>query len=234
MNIGKAISFIFDDPDWWKKLLIGMLISLIPLIGWFVIAGWRLEIIKRVAKNDPEPLPSFDNFGDLLTNGAKSFLVTLVYQSPMIILGIIATVIFVTPFIMDPNIADDTVALLVIFLLCGWLICIPIMLGLTLVEKSAQMELAVKGKLSDAFSFRDVFDLVKLTWGQMLLAFLAIFIATVVLQPVGSAIILVGTLVVSILLSAFKSHLYGQLYTMAKGAPEPQPEVVIDPDVVTM
>lgn len=232
MNIGKAISFFFDDPDWWKKLLIGMLISLIPLIGWFVLNGWRLEIIKRVANNDPEPLPTFDKFGELLVTGAKSFLVTLVYQSPMIILAVIASVIFITPLIMNADMADDTVAIMVIFMLCGWVISIPIMIALNLIEKAAQMELAVKGELSHAFSFQNVFALVKLTWGQMLLAFLAIFIATLVLQPVGSALILVGGLIVYVFLIAFKGHLYGQIYAKAKGTP--QPEVVVDPDVVTM
>lgn len=237
MNIGKAISFIFDDPEWWKKLLIGTLILLIPILGWFVIRGWWLEIIKRVAKDDPEPLPSFDNFGDLLTGGFRSFVVFLVYKSPIIILGTFAVVVFFIPFFITANgPSDDSVALLLILLLCGGLILFPLSIILGLFEKSAQMELAIKGELSEAFKFSKVKEVFKTSWGQLVLVLLISVVAFWVTQPIASAIILIGTLVVSVVLSAFNAHLYGQVYRKSAEGTLPtasvsQPD---DPNVITL
>jgi len=40
MDFGKAFSFVFEDEDWIKKIGVGGLISLIPVIGVFLVLGW--------------------------------------------------------------------------------------------------------------------------------------------------------------------------------------------------
>lgn len=238
MDIGKAISFIFNDPDWWKKLLIGTLILMIPIIGLIVLKGWWIEIIKRVAKDDPEPLPSFDNFGELLSNGFRSILVYLVYKSPVIILGTIILVVFFIPFFVvagDPS--DDLVGLLVIYLICGGSFLFPLSIALSFFERAAQMELAVKGELSDAFDLKKVNGVFKVGWAQLILVFISGFVAFWITQPIASAIILIGNLLVSVFLKAFSGHLYGQVYNSTIGVIPAKPSGPIPqdgPDVVTM
>ncbi|HWS24001.1 MAG TPA: DUF4013 domain-containing protein [Anaerolineales bacterium] len=232
MKIGKAISFIFDDPDWWKKLLIGSVIILIPIIGWFVLLGWRLEIIKRVAQEHHEPLPSFDDFGDYLTRGFNSFLVQIVFKSPIILFFIVAFFLFLVPFFPNGNVTDETLGILVLFLIGGAIIALPIDFILALFERSAQIELAVKGKLSSSFALTEVYALVKSSWVQLVLALIAIFLAGMIIHSLGSVLLIVGTLLAQVILSAFSGHLYGQIYNNFKPLVTTAPTA--DPNVITM
>lgn len=232
MKIGKAISFIFDDPDWWKKLLIGSVIMLIPILGWLVLLGWRLEIIKRVAQEHHEPLPSFDDFGDHLTRGFNSFLVQVVYKSPIILFFIVLFAFFLVPFLSNGNVSEDTLGFLILFLIGGAIIVIPIELVLALFERSAQMELAVKGNLSSSFAFKEVAALVNSSWVQLVLAMIAIFLAGIVIHSLGSVVLIIGTLLAQVILSAFSGHLYGQIYNSVK--PIAPNALATDPDVITM
>lgn len=46
VDIGRAITYVFQDPQWLKKVLIGGLLSLIPIIGWLIIGGYWLRVIR--------------------------------------------------------------------------------------------------------------------------------------------------------------------------------------------
>jgi uncharacterized membrane protein len=41
MDFGRAFSFVFEDPDWLKKVAIAGLVMLIPVIGQLVVLGWH-------------------------------------------------------------------------------------------------------------------------------------------------------------------------------------------------
>ena len=58
MDFGAAFSFMFDDEDWPKKLALASVLSL-TVVGIFPVLGWGLEVVRRVAKGDPEPLPDW-------------------------------------------------------------------------------------------------------------------------------------------------------------------------------
>ena len=50
MDFGKAFTYVFEDEEWIKKILIGALLSLIPFVGWWFVGGWGLEITKNVIR----------------------------------------------------------------------------------------------------------------------------------------------------------------------------------------
>ena len=54
MQIGKAFTYPFEDAKWASKLLIGALISVVPIlnIAW---GGYTCEIIRRVSARIPSP-----------------------------------------------------------------------------------------------------------------------------------------------------------------------------------
>jgi len=52
MDIGKAFSFVTEDSDALKKILIGGIISMIPIVN-FAAMGYIVEVIRRVANDDP-------------------------------------------------------------------------------------------------------------------------------------------------------------------------------------
>ena len=57
MDFGLAFSFPFQDKNWLQKILIAGLIMLIPIVGWFAVIGWALEITRRVVRQYPTRFP---------------------------------------------------------------------------------------------------------------------------------------------------------------------------------
>ena len=85
MKFGDAFTFVFQDPDWFKKIIIpGLVGLLIPVIGQMVLLGWALKVTLNVIRNNPNPLPEMD-FGGDLGRGFKAWVVGLVYGIPMFI-----------------------------------------------------------------------------------------------------------------------------------------------------
>ncbi len=111
MEFGKAFSFAFEDKDWMKKLGIGALLMIIPFIGWLVVAGWGIEITKRVIQHDPQPLPDWSDFGGYLVKGLQVFVIGFVYSLPIILVNICQQ--GVTLFRQQGDTTDETILMAV-------------------------------------------------------------------------------------------------------------------------
>jgi hypothetical protein len=79
MNVGRAFTYVFSDPRWLGKLLIGAGLVLVPIVGWLAVAGYGMRITRRVAAGHDVPLPSWDERGDLLGDGLRFFGVLLAW-----------------------------------------------------------------------------------------------------------------------------------------------------------
>ncbi|NJO81489.1 MAG: DUF4013 domain-containing protein [Chloroflexi bacterium AL-W] len=94
MNIGKAISYVFDDERWVTKVLLGGLILPIPILN-FAAIGYTLKIARNVAYNNPQPLPEWgEDFGDTFIRGLYALIIGLVYALPLIIIITLLTCVF--------------------------------------------------------------------------------------------------------------------------------------------
>ncbi len=67
MNIGSAFSYVFDDDDWIKKAAIGGVLVLLSsfVIPIFFVLGYMIQVIKNVRDDVPNPLPDWNDLGDL-------------------------------------------------------------------------------------------------------------------------------------------------------------------------
>jgi hypothetical protein len=98
MKFADAFTFVFQDPEWFKKIIIpGLIGLLVPIIGQIFLLGWALKVTLNVIRNNPSPLPNME-FGADLGRGFKAWVVGLVYAIPMIlfylpilILGLVAS-----------------------------------------------------------------------------------------------------------------------------------------------
>jgi hypothetical protein len=220
MNFNRAISFIFDDPEWLKKIAIAALISLIPIVGVFVLLGWALEISRRVIKNELETLPEFSDFGALMSNGFKVFLVQLGYFSPLILFFVCAWGLsFAGLFGMSENgdfsSNDMASGIFGVVMFCVWCISLPILFLAGIMAQAARGRLAATGELGQAFKFKEVMATVKAGFGKYILSFLLVMVAAMILSPIGTLLCGVGALFTSAMISAFDAHLVGQVYKLA-------------------
>ncbi len=86
MDIGKAFTYVFDDPNWIVKILIGGIVSLIPIVD-FAAVGYALTALRNVAEERPNPLPEWGDFGSHFMKGLFAIIGIIIYFLPVIILA---------------------------------------------------------------------------------------------------------------------------------------------------
>jgi len=210
MDFGKAFTFVFDDPDWLKKVAINALIGLIPLIGQIYLLGWGLEVARRVATQSITPLPDVD-FGTYLGHGFKAFVVTFVYTLPIFVIAIPMVVVAVVAEKagMDRDVAN--VILLIVNLGSGLLILLySIVMGLLL--PAAMTRAVVFGSIRDGLQFAEVFGLVRAAPMAYLLTLVGTLLAGMLASLVGSLACGVGIIFTLAYQQVVTGHFYGQAY----------------------
>jgi len=86
MDIGKSLTYMFEDKRWVNKVVVGAVINIIPILN-FASAGYMLATIRNVANNITPPLPTWDDFGDHFIKGLVLAIIGLVYTLPLLILS---------------------------------------------------------------------------------------------------------------------------------------------------
>lgn len=220
MDFGRAISFVFQDPDWMKKGGIAALVFLIPLIGPIMLLGWGLEITRRVISLDPVPLPGWDDFSSTITKGFQAAVVSVVYLLPGIIFAIFIQVVsFGLAFMpVSDNNSNTLGSLAVIASLC--LTCLMVILFVAggFFSLAGTGILAATGELGAAFRFQEVFRLLRAAPGAYILVLVGIALANIVLAPLGTLACGIGVIITSAYSAALGGHLTGQAHTLAKAA----------------
>jgi hypothetical protein len=220
MDVGKAFTFVFEDKDWIKKILIaagilllGILFSwvlLIPLIvAAILLNGYMIEIVRRVIRGEPNVLPEWDNWGVLLTDGLKMLVIEIVYALPMIIVSLCLSIPIGA---LSENAQGVSSALSAI------LSCITILytIAMTLVLPAAVGFFADTGDLGAAFRFGEVFRLVRNNFSTYLVTLVMSWVASLI-GGLGVLVCGVGWLATYPYGWMVTGHLYGQAYVAATG-----------------
>jgi len=104
MDIGKSFSYPFEDNKWISKLIIGALVSIVPILN-FAWAGYLVDLVKNVMNRAAEPLPEWTDFGDKFMKGLYIWVAGLIYALPVICLG---TIFGVTAGVSLSSVTEDT------------------------------------------------------------------------------------------------------------------------------
>ncbi len=222
MDFGKAFTFVFDDEEWIKKIGVAGLISLIPFIGTIIVAGWGFEVIRRVIREDPEPLPDWSDFGGYLVHGFLVVVIGFVYALPLILiqgcsLGFI-------PFLEN---ADQEAITAVVSVATACFSCLVLLYSVFLgvVLPAAVGRYADEGEFGAAFRFGKVFSLVRNNLGSFALVFLGNLLAGLV-ASLGVILCVIGVLFTSAYAAVVGGHLTGQAYRKAAAGQLSEAEAV--------
>jgi hypothetical protein len=230
MDIGQALSFIFDDEQWVGKLLIGALISLIPIFGGFAVMGYAVAVLRNVEENRARPLPKWDRLGDYFVDGLLVWAATFVYSIPLLVLMCPLLFVWVLPALAGES--EDLMAVLggiagIISLGVG---CLALLYGLLLwlLSPVIQIRFAETGKLGSCLRFGEVFRFLFANIGPIIIAQLLVAAAGVVVSTVLGGVISVLSLIpicgwivgavlglamipVGVWVLVFGAHLYAQI-----------------------
>jgi hypothetical protein len=222
MDIGKAFSFVFEDEEWFVKILLGAVIVLIPILGQFALFGYGIAIIRNVKAGDPRPLPAWSNLGDFFIDGLKFWVATLIYAIPFIIFLCPLMLVWVLPALGAEN--EDLAAMLaglsgIVSLALG---CLAALYGilLSLLTPVVQIRYAETGEIGPCLAIGEVFRLLMDNLGSILVAVvLGGVVGSLVMSIAGTVTLGLLILPGSVWLKAFSSHLYGQIARQTASPP---------------
>ena len=211
MNFSKAFTYIFKDSDWFSKLILPLLCSLIPIIGPLVMAGYVLHLIRNVTVKEPRPLPQLD-FGEDLARGFKWFVVMLIYAIPLVVL----ILLIVVPVSVSNEKAP---ALSVVFGILGGIVVLVYFVFLWLLTPIARAHFAVNGSISSGLQVAKFAKMFSKNVAEWLLVLAGGLLAGLI-APVGSILFFIGALITGTYANLMVAHLVGQAYSVStEGAP---------------
>ncbi len=208
MDVGRSISYVFQDPQWLKKIVIGGLLSIIPIFGTFVTIGYWIRVAQGVANGYELPLPEWDDFGGDFIRGLKAFVALIVWAIPLIILFTCGAI----PFSLAGNSSNGAVSAFGVLFGVGFYgIATLCSLALAFVAPVIVGRVVMQNSVNAAFDFSTIINESRANAVPLLI----IVGMTLVLRFVaGFGIILcfVGIFFTWFLSYVMLSHLYGQLW----------------------
>jgi hypothetical protein len=225
MDIGKAITFPADDEKWFTKLIIGAIVTAIPIVN-FAWMGYMIDILRNVMAGYDKPLPEWDDFGQKFLEGLLLWLASVIYGIPAFILMCIPAVMLGGGGAATEG-ADFQETVLGIFTGVGALFGCLIILYTLLVSfyfPAVTVNFARKGNFGSCFEFSTIFGIVSADLGKYITAWLVAIIAGIVLgfvigvvsvalgilPCIGWILALIFSAIGGVWISVIYAHLFGQ------------------------
>jgi len=199
LDFGRCFTFLTEDPDWVKKLLIGgaFTFASILLVGAFFVAGYLSRFMKAVAAGSARPLPEWDDLGGIFQDGLRVVGLYVLYGVGLVV----AVALLACPFgLMFGGLAaftregaaqDALGAIGGLGILLAYGVMLVLGLLLQLVTPAALVRVVFKESLSAGFEFRAVFEFIRRNIGNYLLA-LVVFLLSNFLAQFGVILCCVG------------------------------------------
>ena len=223
MDFGKAYTFMFDDPNWLRKLGIGTLVGLlgivlmpvlIGVIPLLMLVGYTLDALRDVVDGKEFPMPEWNEWGGFLIRGVKLVVAFFVWSLPLLLVGI--------PIGLGAALAGNQSnagpAIGALLMVCASCLAFLWGLFLLLISPAIYIRLAVTGRLGAAFEIGKLWALTRDNLGNVILALILVFVAGLIAAVVGSLgmlLLCVGFLITVPFATLWQylvqAHLFGQI-----------------------
>jgi hypothetical protein len=223
MDATRSFKYVFEDKDWIKKVLIGGVLNLIPVIGQAFMWGYGLRQLKNVTEGRELPLPEWNDWGGDLMRGIMVFLGYLVYAIPLIILGIFSGIFgsLGTSAALAAARAGHATGTGI------WGICVC---GISIVNFIYGIALAIwlpaailnyvnAGTFMGFFKFADILAMIRNNLKNYIMVILVWVAAMIVAGIVGGIVCGVGTLFTLFIANLVFVHMLGQFSLSISGSP---------------
>ena len=180
-NLNHLLVFPFQNEEARKHFLIGCLVYLagfvIPILPWIVAAGYSAILIRQVLNGEKPHLVPWENWENLLKDGAMLFGIRLVYSLPLFLLMLpLFLLAFGSPFLpfLSQNMESGEFTLLSMVFTFGLmltsLLMFPLSMVLGLIIPAAEIYTIDKADFSAGFRVREWWAIFKKNWGGFVLA----------------------------------------------------------------
>ena len=212
-DFAKPFAFVFEDPDWVTKILIGGLfyIAGFLIIGWFFILGYIAQMARNVIAGNPRPLPEWENIGEFFNEGLRLFGVALAVTVPLVLLAVMIMV----PAGILGSVENEAVATLG-GLMSTAVVCVfvPITFALWFFLPAMLLFAAVERRFGAAFEFGRIWAFIKQNIGNYVLAIVVYLIARFI-GGFGIMLLCIGVVFTGFWSFLITAHAFAQVYRLA-------------------
>ena len=210
----RPFAYVFEDPRWLPKVLIGGLFVLASfvLVGVFFLLGYIAQLVRNVIAGVKQPLPEWDNLGEYFGEGLLLFCVTFIYALPIVLLSILIGV----PAAIMSNVDNEGVRNIGGGALgCAWCLVVPFSLVITFFVPAALLMVVTTRRFGAAFEFRRILDFVKANIGNYLLA-IAIYVVARFVASFGIILFCVGIVFTEFWGMVVSGFAFGEVYRLSE------------------
>jgi hypothetical protein len=208
VDIGLALTHVTKDPQWVKKVLIGGLLLIIPVIGGMILYGFGIRTARNVINGQDQPLPEWDDIGGDLGRGFFAIIGILIWGLPIWVLVICSQI---------AGSASDSMAALSLFIN----ICLVLPLYLiffAFIFPTIIGRFAATGEFGSMLQFNEIIATIRSNGFGPYLMFLVLWIIAGIVASLGIIACFIGVLFTSAYAQYAIAHGVGQLQRKTQGA----------------
>jgi hypothetical protein len=188
VDFGRSFTFVTEDPEWVKKVLIGGAFTLacVLLVGVPFVLGYFSRTLRNVVAGEARPLPDWEDLGGIFNEGLRLTAVYLLYTLGVVAIlaalgcGLMLPVMALSGGGADPAEALSVLGGLGIVALYGLVMVVSLALAVYL--PAALARAALRGTVGDGFAWREVLGFIRANLGNYLLALVVYLVASFVSQ----------------------------------------------------
>ncbi|HYM60240.1 MAG TPA: DUF4013 domain-containing protein [Thermoanaerobaculia bacterium] len=209
----KCFAYVFEDPRWLNKVLIGGLwyLAMFVLIGIPFVLGYYARVIRNVIAESPAPLPEWDDLGEFFSEGLRLFAAGIAYAIPMVI---VYAGLYIPGILASASDSESARNIGGGFMACGMCLGFPIALVIGLLAPVAMLRVVVTGRIGAAFEFGQIWAFVRGNFINYLLAIVVHFVANFASQ-FGLILCLIGIVFTAFWSMLVSAHALGQAWRLS-------------------
>ena len=211
-DFAKPFSFVFQDPQWVSKILIGGLFYLAGflIVGWFFLLGYVARMTRNVITGAEHPLPEWEDLSEYFSEGLRLAAVGLTYVLPFIGLAFV----FLIPMGILSNFdngAGEMVGGCMAVIVSA--IVVPLSLAMLVFMPASLLFAIVEQRYSAAFEFGRIWAFIKNNIGNYMLAVVVYLIARMI--GIGIFMLCIGVIFTAFWAILVTAYGFAQAYRLA-------------------
>ena len=208
MDIVENIKYPTTDSEWIKKILIGGILLIIPIIN-FIIGGYYIKTLRGSIEGKPG-LPEWDDWGDLFITGLMVAIIGFIYMLIPLIVLFVSIGGVITAAISSGDFSAASISAIV----GGSLFSVVLMLIVCLVLPMALSIYAKEDSIGAAFRIGEILSRIKSVPGDYIISIIVLYALLFIVNLVA-AIPIIGWVIIifaNFYIALVASKMFGEVY----------------------
>ena len=212
MDIIESVKFPSTDVGWIKKILIGGILLIIPIIN-LIVGGYYIKTLRGSIEGKPG-LPEWDDWGDLFIKGLMVAIIGFIYMLIPLIVLFVSIGGALTAAISSGDFSVATLSTIVGGIVGGSLFSVLLMLIVCLVLPMALSIYAKEDSIGAAFRIGEILSRIKSVPGDYIITIIVLYALLFIVNLVATIPIIGWVIIIfaNFYIALVASKMFGEVY----------------------